>query len=148
MASAGVRVRTEGERVGVHTGGAPAPPGASRNACVRHRPPLGCPQQPKCPRTACDGRGRGTERPAPGAPGTLVERRAVPSSSERASEPPTNGGTDMTYIVTCDYCGESIELRAEQMVTINATGDKGGPKRERWQDGWIAHYHVQPCWIE
>jgi hypothetical protein len=54
----------------------------------------------------------------------------------------------MTYAITCDYCGELIDRGDDltQMVTVEARGDKGGPKRSRWKSGYVGHYHGQPCW--
>lgn len=52
----------------------------------------------------------------------------------------------MSITITCDYCGEVIESRDSQRVTLQAKGDKGGPKRERWRDGYHAHYHGEPCY--
>jgi hypothetical protein len=50
----------------------------------------------------------------------------------------------MSVQITCDYCGDEIgKLHTVQMVTLTARGDKGGPKRERWKDGYIGHYHGQ-----
>jgi hypothetical protein len=54
----------------------------------------------------------------------------------------------MSYLIICDFCGREIDREgsAEQMVTVNATGDKGGPKRERWKSGYVGHYHHGECW--
>ena len=50
--------------------------------------------------------------------------------------------------VRCDYCGEEIDrARGDvQCITVHAEGDKGGPKRRRWRDGYVAHYHGEPCY--
>ncbi len=53
----------------------------------------------------------------------------------------------MTYIITCDWCGrEIVRDGREQMMTILARGDRGGPKQERWTDGHLGHYHGRSCW--
>jgi hypothetical protein len=52
----------------------------------------------------------------------------------------------MSITITCDYCGEAIDSLGDQTVTITARGDKGGPKRARWKDGYLGHYHGEPCY--
>jgi hypothetical protein len=52
----------------------------------------------------------------------------------------------MSITITCDYCGEAIDREDSQLVTLQARGDKGGPKRDRWKSGYLAHYHGEPCY--
>jgi hypothetical protein len=54
----------------------------------------------------------------------------------------------MSITITCDYCGEEIQRLGQQTVTITAVGDKGGAKRDRWKDGYVGHYHGEPCYRE
>ncbi len=51
----------------------------------------------------------------------------------------------MSITVSCDYCGKPIETYDAQQVTLWAKGDEGGSRRGRWKDGYVAHYHGEPC---
>jgi hypothetical protein len=53
----------------------------------------------------------------------------------------------MSFMWTCDWCGDEIVRDKQQMVTVSANADKKGLKRERWCSGYVGHYHGK-CWAE
>jgi hypothetical protein len=52
----------------------------------------------------------------------------------------------MTYTLTCDRCGETID-HDDPGVTLDAHYNAAAIREEDVRSGWVAHYHLD-CWTE